>query len=68
MANEVAFDYLKSSLEQFISLFPNLRLDDEKFASQKVDIGSQKSSCKTFLAFVRQQARNGFKKRLLTRR
>ena len=58
----LADDFFMTAFREFIDLFPNLRLCDESFASQRIQTGSNKSAWKTYLAFVRLHARNGFKK------
>ena len=55
---KTANDYFMAAFQQFIDCFPNLRLNDERVASQKIETGSSKF---TFLAYARLHARNGFK-------
>ena len=56
-----------SAFEEFIHCFPNLRLNDERFASQKIATGSSKLQRRSFLAFARLNARNGFNKGKVSR-
>ena len=54
-----ANEFFMSAFQQFISSFPNLRLSDDSFASQKIETGCTRF---TYLAYARLHARNGFKK------
>jgi len=60
-AARAANQFFMSGFQEFIGYFPNLRLTDDSFASQKILTGSD-GSTKTFLAFVRVHARNGFRR------
>ena len=55
---QAANEFFKSAFRVFIEQFPNLRLHDGNFASQKIVCGNGQ---KPFLGFVQVQARNGFK-------
>ena len=55
---KLANDFLLEAFQLFIKQFPNLRLFDDEFASQKIETGSTKY---TYQAFARLHARNGFK-------
>ena len=48
--------FLETALDQFVSVFPNLRLNDRDFSSQKTETGQ------SFLAFARNRLRGGFKR------
>ena len=58
-------DFFTVAFHEFVKLFPNLHLDNDEFASQKIQIGttiseSGTSKSVTFIAFTRLHARNGF--------
>ena len=57
---QLANGYFIKAFQEFILLFPNLRLNDEEFASTKIESESYSYS---YLAFARLNARNGFKQR-----